>query len=222
MMRPIYLLLAAGALLAACHTETKKNGTDDTTKILSERSTADSLAPTVADQSLETVAAIQDAYVQTMERLQEGALDSTFFEYDCQGERNGRVVYYSEKGKLLLIKHSYGEYSHHEVDETYFVRDKKPFFQFRQATTWSFDSGSAAEGATRDEVQEQRIYLKDEKPFRCLQKSYVMRSKANDNPIPDKLPNKDVGCASAASTLTSFALLAKYEQQSTTGCLEEQ
>ncbi len=221
-MRPIYLLLAVGSMLTACHTEKKRKDTDDTTKKLSIKSTADSLTPPVADQSLETVAAIQDAYVQTMERLRKGALDSTFFEYDCQAERNGRVVYYSDKGKLLLIKHSYGEYSHHEVDETYFIRDKKPFFQLRQATTWSFDSGSAAEGATRDEVQEQRIYLKDDKPFRCLQKSYVMRSKAEDNPIPDQLPNKDVDCASAASALTSFALLAKYEQQPTTGCLEEQ
>ncbi len=222
MMQRIFLLLVGSALLAACQTKTKQAATNGTTQIRLENSITNSPTTSVADQSLETVAAIQDAYVKTMERLQKGALDSTFFEYDCQGERNGRVVYYSEKGKLLLIKHSYGEYSHHEVDETYFVRDQKPFFHFRKATSWSFDSGSAAEGATRDEVQEQRIYLKDEKPFRCLQKSYVMRNKANDNPIPAELPNKDVDCVSAASALTSFALLAKYEQQPTTGCIEEQ
>ncbi|GHE23328.1 hypothetical protein [Sphingobacterium griseoflavum] len=200
--------------------KTRKEPTDGRAKIHDESIKPDDSLNSSAHQSLETVAAIQDAYTQTMSRLEKGAMDSTFFDYDCHGERNGRVIYFTEKGSLVLIKHYYGEYSHHEVHETFFVRDGKPFFQFRRATSWSFEHG-AAEGATKDQVIEQRIYLRNEQPFRCLQKNYVMRSKANDNPIPDQLPNKDVDCTSAASTLTSFALLAKYEQQPTTGCLAE-
>lgn len=205
-------------MLGACNTKTKTKQADEPTQL--ENATSDSLTDAGNNRPLETVAAIQDAYAHTMEQLKNGSLDSTFFDYDCQGERSGRVVYFSNGGNLVFIKHSYGEYSHHEVDEHYFVQDNKPFFQFRKATSWTFEDG-AAEGATKDDVVEQRVYLKNEKPFRCLQKTYVMRSKASDNPIPDKLPNKDINCGSATSTWTSFRLLAQYQKQRPTGCLKE-
>lgn len=212
------ILLLIGLACAACQSNTQNTNAADTAALATAPSgpLADEAANT--SESLENIAAIQDAYVATVEKRASGHLDSTTFEYDCNGERNGRVAYFSENGQLVLVRHVYGEYSHHEFEEEYFVRNNQLFFAFKKSTSWAFESG-AIEGATKDDIVESRMYFQEEKPFRCLQKTYVMRTKSPDNPVPAELPNKEVACQPATSSLDTFRLLLERRDNPTKGCL---
>ncbi|KGE16089.1 hypothetical protein [Sphingobacterium deserti] len=220
MIRNWTMLLFVASIHVGCQSSNREDKVADSlgkeTEILDTGS--DEIAN--SSQSLENIAAIQDAYVATVDNRKAGRLDSTFFEYDCDGEKNGRVVYFSEEGQLVLIRHDYGEYSHQEYEEEYFVRDNKLFFAFEKATSWTFESG-AAEGATKDDVTETRIYYQNEHAFRCLQKQYVVRSKSLENPIPEELPNKELDCQKASSSLATFQLLIARRENPTNDCLKK-
>ncbi|TDS17393.1 hypothetical protein [Sphingobacterium paludis] len=218
MIRNCNILLLIGLGCISCQSTKKNDRVGDTVAVAKAHRDAPAQAMANTSESLENIAAIQDAYVATVEKRASGQLDSTTFEYDCNGERNGRVTYFTENGQLVLVRHVYGEYSHHEYEEEYFVRNNQLFFGFEKATSWAFESG-ATEGATKDDIVESRMYYQEEKPFRCLQKTYVMRTKSPDNPVPAELPNKEVDCQPATSSLNSFRLLLKRRDNPTKGCL---
>ncbi|PWG78701.1 hypothetical protein [Pararcticibacter amylolyticus] len=198
----------------------------DTTHTQNNSTQHDTLSSTTAEPQSATEAAkapanteeIQKAYAGIMDKAEKGALDSTTFKYSCNGEKNGTVSYYTEKGRLRLIVHQYNEYDHYSATDRYFVQDSTLFFVHRQNTTWSFESGP--EGTTRDNITEQRIYLVNQKPVKCLEKKYTVRSKAKNNPDPATIPNKETNCSSIKSVITPYQLLFKHRQKPTQGCLE--
>jgi hypothetical protein len=214
--------LAAFFCMAACNESAEpaaeKNVTteqQDTSKQNSTPVTASAPAAPVA--APRTVEAIQKAYATIIMQKERGALDSTGFTYNCRDEKRGTVSYFSENGHLKLIVHKYNEYDHHSAEDNYFVSDSTLIFTYTITVLWSFESG--AEGATKDNITEQRIYLVDQKPLKCLEKKYVIRSQAKNNPRSEDVANKEVNCASAKA-LKPFQLLLKNKAKAPGGCLE--
>lgn len=206
----------------ACKEDTKPNHTGNQAAAATDTAISGNLTtsePAEPDGIPQNVEDIQRVYTATMEKLQQGQLDSTSFTYECQNEINGTVTYYSEGGKLRLMTHAYSEQDHHGAEDQYFVKDDKLFFTYTSTTFWSFDGGG--EGSTKDDITEYRIYLVDDKPVKCLEKKYSIHSKATNNPKPDDVANKEVDCKThQATAIKSFELLRKYRSKGTTGCLE--
>lgn len=162
---------------------------------------------------------IKSAYTATMEKLAKNALDSISKSYNCNGERSGTVTYYHENNTLRLIKHVYAEYSHHEATDTYFVRDSSLFFAHFKRLNWSFESNAAKEGATKDDITENRFYLVSQKPIQCLEKKYTIHSTSPDNSIAARTPNKTIACNSA-TLLKAFENLISF-RKGNSNCLEK-
>ncbi|MGZ8545150.1 MAG: hypothetical protein ACXWV0_07625, partial [Flavisolibacter sp.] len=163
-----------------------------------------------------SIAAIQMNYEQITSQKTLGVLDSTGFKYKCNNEITGAVSYFSQKGQLRLIIHRYNEYDHHAAEEYYYVKDSALFFVYNKELLWSFDSGP--QGSTRDNITEQRVYLIDKKPTRCLEKKYVIRSHAANNPSPDTVPNKEISCA-AVDVMKPYQQLLKHRSKAPSDCL---
>jgi len=216
MKNNIYLLLCA--LLFSCGQRQNNE-----TKIVADTNSVDS--GSVSNDSVKvqphptSVPEIKQAFSVTDKKLQQGVMDSVSFKYDCKGERNGTVTYFSDKGNLAIIKHSYNEYSHFSAVDQYFVKDGKLFFAHFNRVVWSFESGKAAEGATKDDVTEQRIYIAAEKPLLCLEKKYTIKSHSSDNPIPENLENKEVECKTIGSVLRDFGKLLAFKDSASHDCL---
>lgn len=164
---------------------------------------------------LTTVDDIQSAYTSVMKQYENGTLDSASFKYSCQDEKGGTVTYFSKDGKLRMVVHRYHEYDHYSAVDRYFVEDEGLYFANLNGVSWSFEDG----GGTRDNVTEQRIYVINQTPVRCLEKKYAIRSKASDNPRPETVANKEVKCKSAASVIGPYRILLKYQKNGTSGCL---
>lgn len=178
------------------------------------------VATAESDRPMASVGDIQAAYSEVTERRKRGELDSVSFEYSCrEGETSGTVTYFSHDGDLQLVVHRYSEYSHYSAEDYYFVRDSALYFAFLKGVSWSFEDGP--EGATRDNIRERRLYLLDQQPVKCLQKEYVIRSHANDNPRPETLANTEVDCASSSSSLLAAyrQLLQHRNNPPASGCL---
>lgn len=169
-----------------------------------------------ANRTLNTVADIQKSYASVMKQFEAAAMDSTSFKYSCQGEKGGTVTYFSHEGRLRLIVHRYNEYDHYSAVDRYFVEDDRLYFAYLNGISWSFEDG----GGTRDNVKEQRIYVVNQLPIRCLEKNYVIRSKASNNPRSETAPNKEVDCKSPASIIGPYQILLKYQTEGTSGCLD--
>jgi len=170
-----------------------------------------------ANRMLTTVAGIQETYSSVMKQLESGAMDSTSFKYSCQGEKGGTVTYFSNEGQLRLVVHRYHEYDHYSAVDRYFVEEGRLYFAYLNGVSWSFEDG----GGTRDNVKEQRIYVVNQRPIRCLEKKYAIRSKAGDNPRPETVANKEVDCKSPASIIGPYRILLKYREKGTSGCLSQ-
>lgn len=170
-----------------------------------------------AETSISSVAGIQKSFQQTFELYKNRSLDSTSFKYDCNGETGGAVSYFTTNGNLRLIVHRYHEYDHHEAEDRYFVNEGSLYFAHTKSLAWSFDSGP--EGATRDQITEQRSYLLNNAAVKCLEKKYEIRKHAGINPNPDSVPNKQVDCKKAKSTTSNFEKLKLYWKNEAPNCL---
>lgn len=170
-----------------------------------------------ANQMLATVAGIQETYSSVMKQLETGTMDSTSFKYSCHGEKGGTVTYFSDEGQLRLVVHRYHEYDHYSAVDRYFVDEGRLYFAYLNGVSWSFEDG----GGTRDNVKEQRIYVVNQRPIRCLEKKYAIRSKAGENPRPETVANKEVDCKSPASIIGPYRILLKYREKGTSGCLSQ-
>jgi len=202
-------------LITSCTQQSETN-----TQQQEQTPTRDTLTDSVdtafrADRMFTNVDEIQETYSFVMKQLENGIMDSTSFKYSCQGEKGGTVTYFSDEGKLRLIVHRYHEYDHYSAVDRYFVEKDRLYFAHLNGVSWSFEDG----GGTRDNVKEQRIYVVNQQPIRCLEKSYAIRSKASDNPNPETLANKEVDCKSPASVIGPYRLLLKYREKGTSGCL---
>lgn len=157
-------------------------------------------------QTIESVADIQKEYTRVTSNIQSGKMDSTSFSYNCNVEKKGTVTYFSETGQLRMIKHRYNEYSHFSATEQYVVKDSALFFVLQSSLAWSF----VDQNQTKDNVTENRIYIIDSKPVKCLQKKFTVYSNTKDAPQADTVPNKEIECAALEPISDKFALLLKY------------
>ncbi|GGH15260.1 hypothetical protein GCM10011418_16800 [Sphingobacterium alkalisoli] len=161
---------------------------------------------------------IRRLYEEVNFHVDQGNLDTTSFSYNCHGEKKGKLTYYSKNGNVVMITHKYNEYDHYEATDHYYVQNDSLYFVFQKGVAWSFESGTP--NATKDNVTEKRVYLADLKPIHCLEKKYVIRSHANDNPDSETLNNQEIDCSSSHNIYESYQVLAKYYQSPTSGCLE--
>ena len=210
MKLPVYFLSILALILTACNNSTPSTPTNEQKPDTIINPPSPQLDP--APNSIE---AIQKNYEQITSQKSQGVLDSTGFKYNCNNEITGTVSYFTDKGHLRLVIHRYNEYDHHAAEEYYYIKDSTLFFVYNKELLWSFDSGP--QGSTRDNYTEQRVYLIDEKPARCLEKKYEVRSHATNNPIPDSVPNKEVKCT--ADVLKSYLQVMKHRGNAPSGCL---
>src|SRR5690606_38410556 len=121
--------------------------------------------------------------------------------------KRGAVIFFRKNGDLQMVKHSYGEYDHHEANDQYFVKDSSLFFVFQKQLYWSFDSASPEDGGTRDDITEKRIYILNGQAQQCMEKKYTKLSYSKSNPDPSTIANKEVKCTSLKPLETEFEKL---------------
>lgn len=165
-----------------------------------------------------SVSEIKQVYAATVDKLQSSLLDSVSFKYNCYNERSGTITYFSEKGKLSMIRHAYNEHDHHSATDEYFVSNNKVFFAYLNRLSWSFESGQAVEGVTKDNITEERRYIVKERPILCLEKKYTIRAHAPNNPLPETVENKQVDCKSIQPMLNDFDSLLAFKQSANHDC----
>ena len=176
------------------------------------------ISPSVKD-SLSPIAVIKQQFTVINSKLLSKTLDSTVREYDCQQERGGKVSYFSDKGKLVVIRHTYNEHDHFSATDTYFLTEDKLFFAYLTSTTWEFVSGGASESLTKDKTIAQRIYLDGGKAILCLEQNYEQLSTAtHTNPINPV--NKQVACKSVQPLLKELRQLLAF-RNSKSNCLDK-
>lgn len=166
---------------------------------------------------IDNVSDIQNTYQEIIELYKNKSLDSTSFKYDCNGETGGTVSYFTKDGNLKIIVHRYHEYDHHEAEERYFVNEGSLYFLYLRSLSWSFDSGP--EGATRDQITEQRSYVLRNNVVKCLEKKYEIRKHAGVNPNPGSVANKEVDCKKFKSPMAVFEKLKLYWKSEGPACL---
>lgn len=201
------LLISGLTLIFSCQKENDKK-VSDPSDVISSKMKSHSVS---LGKDLSTVAGIKLEYNLVNDQLKNKKLDSVGFEYECE-EISGNVVYYSEKGKLKVVKHFQAD-SHYSSTENYFINDGKLYFIFKDDTVWSFDGGTPEKPITKDDVTEQRFYLVDNKAIQCLEKKYTLRSNSTDNPKSENVPNKEMENCSVAELQKSFDLLMKNKDQ---------
>ena len=193
----------------------KDNSKTTRQQIMPEKeSSTDSI--TTAITSLED---IKKNYAFVNSRLKD--MDTLGFSYNCQGEKGGHVMYYSDSEGIKVIKHSYNQYSHFSAENTYFINDGKPYFILYDETSWMFDGGSGDTPKTKDDITEKRFYIIEDTLTQCLEKKYTIRSESTNNPKPEEIPNQTMACPSIDEIHNQFELLYKYKSNSKSlECLE--
>lgn len=184
---------------------------------------ADTLPKAIANNVTNptSIAEIKTAFAATNSKLQEKQLDSIAYKYNCNKERAGTITYFSNKGKLVLIKHSYNEYDHYTANDYYFISNDSLYFANLNSVYWSFESGGAAEAATKDDVTEQRIYIVNGKAEQCLEKKYTIHSINKNEKPAETAQNKQIDCKPLKPLLTSFNKLVAFQKNSSKDCLEK-
>lgn len=213
----LYVLICC--FFVSCNERTNPNAGRSEQAGIKDTATAATNVSAEPDRAPADVEEIQKAYATIMAQMEARALDSTSFKYNCYNEKSGTVTYFSENDELRMIVHRHNEYDHHAAVDHYFVKDSTLFFVYLTKVLWAFESG--AEGATRDNTTEQRIYLVDEKPIKCLEKQFVVRSQAANNPRSEIVANKEVDCAPLKSVTEPYRVLLKYRNETPPGCLED-
>ena len=163
------------------------------------------------------IEAIRVAWSEAIKMRRGKDLDSTSVTYDCAGERAGKIRFFSQNGAVLLIGHTYNEYSHFSAAQWYLVRDGNLIFAFEDERTWAFVDANA----TKDNVVQRRFYAVDGKSVRCLLKTFSIFSNA-EKPNENTIPNKIIECDGFARVEKDFKQL--YGLRAKSGkidCLEK-
>ncbi len=169
------------------------------------------------NEPLKTIEDIQKAYSDVESKIQKNTLDSVVFTYNCHDEKRGTISYFTEEGNLQLIVHRYSEYDHFSSVDRYYVRDSTLFFVYTNGVAWAFDDGP--EGSTKDNITEKRTYLIQEKAVKCLEKKYIIYSKANNNKKPEAIPNREIACALTEKILKPYLQLLEFRDKVNKDCL---
>ncbi|WP_223608029.1 hypothetical protein [Chryseobacterium sp. OSA05B] len=214
-MRTVFL--AAGlALIVSC-----KNDKDKTT--LQTPVPKDTLIAKKDSGQLKAtkdpIEEIKSEYSSLRKQLESKKLTSKGFTYNCNDERSGKVTYYSDQKEIRIIEHSYDEYSHFGSTEQFFIKDGNIFFIFKEDTGWNFDGGTPEKPITKDDITESRIYFQNNKPIKCLEKQYSIRSNATEKPSPDKISSKETQCNTNELMKTYESLLRNEDKKGEIKCL---
>lgn len=220
-------------VFTSCNNNSSEKQTDEKSthseqsEILSESESITENTPTntesqtqKTEKELKTVEDIREEYQVIMSKIKDGKIIPSSFDYMCNEELEGKLTYFSENGELRRIVRQSG-YDHGELIREIFLKDNKPFFIFHHMESWSFDVEANQEHAIRKEITEKRFYIADNKLIKCLEKEFVNRSAAKNNPTSVNIPNKDVECSSLSDLMTEYELVLKYKNQTEKmGCLE--
>ncbi|RYG09962.1 MAG: hypothetical protein EOO07_22980, partial [Chitinophagaceae bacterium] len=151
-----------------------------------------------------TIEEIKSLYTKTANQLEKGTLDSVSYKYSCNNERSGTVTYFSQGGSLKMVKHSYNEYDHFSATDQFFVSADTLYFAYYNRTLWSFESGQAVEGATKDDITEQRFYIANNEALQCLEKKFAIRSNLPNQPTSAQVANKIIKCNDVKPILNEY------------------
>lgn len=214
------LFLTAALLLSfSCKKDQNKT-------VLPEPVSNDSLAVTKDTTQAEQIENISDPieeikkeYAVLQGQLEAKKLGFKGFTYNCNEEPSGEVKFYSDKDEIKVIEHFYAEHSHFSATERYFIKNGKPFFIFREETVWNFDGGTPEKPITKDDITETRIYLQNDKPLKCLQKQYSIRSDNKQKNVADQTAGKEIKCSVDEVLKTYHSLLKNKDRKGEIQCL---
>lgn len=151
--------------------------------------------------------------------IENGSMDSTSFNYNCNEEKKGELIYFYEQGQLRLIRHNYNEYSHFSATDEYYLKDDTPFLVLFDHLAWSFID----QNQTQDNITEKRFYFIDHTLIKCLQKEFTIISGDKNAPQSNMVPNKNSECPSLQSILQDFQLLFNLrKKKEDIHCLEDE
>lgn len=194
----------------------------ENTETIQNNSVADNTATmTVSKKPNDSITSIEDIkkeYAAVNNLLSAKQLDSTKFTYNCD-EKEGEVILYYENKDLRMVKDFYAEHSHFSSSTKYYIKNNRVFFIFKEETEWNFDEGGTPEKPeTKDDINEKRIYVLNDKAIHCLEKNYTIRSKGN-NKNPDSVPNKETKCDIAELMKNYHLILKKKDRKGEINCL---
>lgn len=167
-----------------------------------------------------TIESIKLAYASTLNKLREKRLDSINITYNCQNERSGRITYFRDGGKIVLINHQSQENDHFESFSQYFVANDSVYFQFERELLWSFFAVNGDNAITKDDIAEKRTYLASGKALLCLQKKFSVYSDGSQAKDKSKIPNIKVNCLNEGEIKDKFSKLLKFQTQQSGTCFE--
>ncbi|MFD2825899.1 hypothetical protein ACFSYG_05405 [Leeuwenhoekiella polynyae] len=205
----VLLLFCSVLLISSC----KENPKNQKTPIpQSQDAGSETPEPISSPQTLTNIEDIKKEYSRLTQLLKTKDLDSTSFTYNCNGEKSGTVVFFSDTTGLKVIRHAHNEYSHFEAADLYYLRDEVPFFVFSTNTTWSFSGGTADAPQTTDNVVENRFYLLNGEPVDCLRKQYSIKSDEANPVNPNTITNQKTDCKAIEDYLETYKLLLKHRE----------
>jgi len=204
-----FLLIACGQEKS---TETKTEDTTQQSAANEKKQEAEALKPN-------SVSTIKQAYATTVSQQKAGKIDSVSYNYNCQQERSGKITYFSKKGKLMMISHSYNEYDHFEATDQYFLYDNQLYFAYLNRSVWSFVSGEG-DGVTKDDIAESRIYVVNNQSILCLEKKFTIKKSSKNNPNAADVPNKTIDCKIQKDLVKDFETLLRFKDKPNKDCLE--
>ncbi|KAA2223101.1 hypothetical protein [Chryseobacterium sediminis] len=207
----VLFLTASLFLVCSCKNDKAVKSTPMTSSVVEKDSTQINTTEDPIDR-------IKKEYAALQAQLETKKLSQSKFTYDCNDEPSGEVTFYSDKNEIKVIEHFYAEHSHFSGSEKYFIKDGKPFFIFRQETVWNFDGGTPEKPVTKDDITETRIYLQNNKPLKCLEKKYSIKSDQKGK-TADNIPSKEIPCNIDELLKTYQSLLKHKSQKGSIQCL---
>lgn len=202
----------------ACNSPEQKSGSGNSDSVdTTFARDSDDVKSTNVVKIPKNVNEIKSVYTLTNNQLAKGELDSVSYKYNCYNEKSGTITYFTANGKLRLIKHSYAEYDHHNATDQFFVFDDVLYFVFYNRVYWSFESGAAVEGATKDDITEQRFYLVDNKSIQCLEKKFSISSKDKTSNTYNAV-NKVLKCGADKPLINAFEKLLAFRNEPKKDC----
>lgn len=162
------------------------------------------------------IAEIKKEFAVLNAKLQSKQLDSSGFMYECS-ETSGEAGFYYEGRQLRMVKHFTAD-SHFSSVTCYYLKNDEIFFILKDDTVWSFDGGSAEKPVTKDDISQQRIYLVEGNPVKCLEKEFTIRS-TGSNPDPGKIPNRETECNVQELMKDYLRVLKNIDKKGRTDCL---
>lgn len=213
-MKILFLTLSL-ALIVSC----KKESRPDAQKMsVSQDSMPVKNNPdALSDDFVKSVEDIKREYAAVSGLLALKKLDSSSFTYFCN-EREGEIILYKQDGRIRMVKDFYSEHSHLSLSTQYFIKNDRVFFIFQDKSSWNFDGGTPEKAETKDDITEKRIYILNSKAVQCLEKTYSIRSRGN-NQDPDKIASRETKCDISELMKNYQAIIRNKDKKGEAGCL---